>query len=242
MEFPHHENEIAQSEAKTGKKFVNYWLHNGFVTVGKKEEKMSKSLHNFVTVHDLIKIVDPQVLRFFMASVQYRRQINYSKENLAQAKTILDRFKNTLLNINYRLEEDTETKADPKLTEAIANTKVEFEKAMDDDFNVQNALAAIYDLLPIINANAALDNVDKDALSNFKEEFIKWLSIFGIDCEKLIKKEAGADDDKIDALVKERDEARKNKDWARSDEIRDQLKDLGVTIQDTPQGTRWTRE
>ena len=242
LEFPHHENEIAQSEAKTGKKFVNYWLHNGFVTVGKKEEKMSKSLHNFVTVHDLIKIVDPQVLRFFMASVQYRRQINYSKENLAQAKTILDRFKNTLLNINYRLEEDTETKADPKLTEAIANTKVEFEKAMDDDFNVQNALAAIYDLLPIINANAALDNVDKDALSNFKEEFIKWLSIFGIDCEKLIKKEAGADDDKIDALVKERDEARKNKDWARSDEIRDQLKDLGVTIQDTPQGTRWTRE
>lgn len=161
---------------------------------------------------------------------------------MAQAKTILDRFKNTLLNINYRLEEDTETKADPKLTEAIANTKVEFEKAMDDDFNVQNALAAIYDLLPIINANAALDNVDKDALSNFKEEFIKWLSIFGIDCEKLIKKEAGADDDKIDALVKERDEARKNKDWARSDEIRDQLKDLGVTIQDTPQGTRWTRE
>ena len=113
---------------------------------------------------------------------------------------------------------------------------------MDDDFNVQNALAAIYDLLPIINANAALDNVDNDALSNFKEEFIKWLSIFGIDCEKLIKKEAGADDDKIDALVKERDEARKNKDWARSDEIRDQLKDLGVTIQDTPQGTRWTRE
>nr|WP_242368766.1 cysteine--tRNA ligase [Lactobacillus intestinalis] len=242
LEFPHHENEIAQSEAKTGKKFVNYWLHNGFVTVGKKEEKMSKSLYNFVTVHDLIKTVDPQVLRFFMASVQYRRQINYSEENLAQAKTILDRFKNTLLNINYRLEEDTETKADPKLTEAIANTKVEFEKAMDDDFNVQNALAAIYDLLPIINANAALDNVDKDALSNFKEEFIKWLSIFGIDCEKLIKKEAGADDDKIDALVKERDEARKNKDWARSDEIRDQLKDLGVTIQDTPQGTRWTRE
>ena len=113
---------------------------------------------------------------------------------------------------------------------------------MDDDFNVQNALAAIYDLLPIINANAALGNVDKKALSNFKEEFIKWLSIFGIDCEKLIKKEASADDDKIDALVKERDEARKNKDWARSDEIRDQLKDLGVTIQDTPQGTRWTRE
>ena len=242
LEFPHHENEIAQSEAKTGKKFVNYWLHNGFVTVGKKEEKMSKSLYNFVTVHDLIKTVDPQVLRFFMASVQYRRQINYSEENLAQAKTILDRFKNTLLNINYCLEEDTETKADPKLTEAIANTKVEFEKAMDDDFNVQNALAAIYDLLPIINANAALDNVDKDALSNFKEEFIKWLSIFGIDCEKLIKKEAGADDDKINALVKERDEVRKNKDWARSDEIRDQLKNLGVTIQDTPQGTRWTRE
>ena len=103
LEFPHHENEIAQSEAKTGKKFVNYWLHNGFVTVGKDQEKMSKSLHNFVTVHDILKEVDPQVLRFFMASVQYRRQINYSEENLKQAATILDRFKNTLTNIRKNM-------------------------------------------------------------------------------------------------------------------------------------------
>jgi len=109
LEFPHHENEIAQSEAATGKKFVHYWMHNGFVTVGTSQEKMSKSLHNFVTVHDLLQKIDPQVLRFFMASVQYRRQINYSSDNLKQAQVILQRFKNTLINVAYRLKDNSES-------------------------------------------------------------------------------------------------------------------------------------
>nr|WP_157046765.1 cysteine--tRNA ligase [Lactobacillus kalixensis] len=242
LEFPHHENEIAQSEAKTGKKFVNYWLHNGFVTVGKDQEKMSKSLHNFVTVHDILKKVDPQVLRFFIASVQYRRQINYSEENLEQAKNILDRFKNTLTNINFRLQDDTEAKQSDELRKAVAQTKENFDLAMDDDFNVQNALTAIYDVLPVVNANTNLANVDKEALENFKQDLSEWLSIFGIDCEKLAARQEATNDDEIDNLVKERDEARKNKDWARSDEIRDQLKEMGITIQDTPQGTRWSRD
>lgn len=242
LEFPHHENEIAQSEAKTGKKFVNYWLHNGFVTVGKDQEKMSKSLHNFVTVHDILKKVDPQVFRFFIASVQYRRQINYSEENLEQAKNILDRFKNTLTNINFRLQDDTEAKQSDELRKAVAQTKENFDLAMDDDFNVQNALTAIYDVLPVVNANTNLANVDKEALENFKQDLSEWLSIFGIDCEKLAARQEATNDDEIDNLVKERDEARKNKDWARSDEIRDQLKEMGITIQDTPQGTRWSRD
>lgn len=242
LEFPHHENEIAQSEAKTGKKFVNYWLHNGFVTVGKDQEKMSKSLHNFVTVHDILREVDPQVLRFFMASVQYRRQINYSAENLAQAATILDRFKNTLTNINYRLADDTASEESAELARAIMATNEKFEQAMDDDFNVQNALTAIYDLLPVVNANANAARADKQELQKFKEKLASWLLVFGVDTNKLCVKNAGSNDDEIDALVKKRDEARANKDWATSDQIRDQLKEMGITIQDTPQGTRWTRD
>ena len=242
LELPHHENEIAQSEAKTGKKFVNYWLHNGFVTVGKDQEKMSKSLHNFVTVHDILKEVDPQVLRFFMASVQYRRQINYSEENLKQAATILDRFKNTLTNINYRLEDDTASEAVPDLAKAIEETEQKFVTAMDDDFNVQNALTAIYDLLPAVNANANSEKADKETLTLFEKKLAAWLLVFGVDTEKLCAQNAGSNDDEIEELVKKRDEARANKDWATSDKLRDQLKEMGITIQDTPQGTRWTRD
>lgn len=242
LEFPHHENEIAQSEAKTGKKFVNYWLHNGFVTVGKDQEKMSKSLHNFVTVHDILKEVDPQVLRFFMASVQYRRQINYSEENLKQAATILDRFKNTLTNINYRLEDDTASEAAPDLAKAIEETEQKFVTAMDDDFNVQNALTAIYYLLPAVNANANSEKADKETLTLFEKKLAAWLLVFGVDTEKLCAQNAGSNDDKIEELVKKRDEARANKDWATSDKLRDRLKEMGITIQDTPQGTRWTRD
>ena len=242
LEFPHHENEIAQSEAKTGKKFVSYWLHNGFVTVGKDQEKMSKSLHNFVTVHDILKEVDPQVLRFFMASVQYRRQINYSEENLKQAATILDRFKNTLTNINYRLDDDTVSENDPNLAKAIEETEQKFVTAMDDDFNVQNALTAIYDLLPVVNANANSEKADKKTLELFEKKLAAWLLVFGVDTEKLCAQSAGSNDDEIEELVKQRDKARANKDWATSDKLRDQLKEMGITIQDTPQGTRWTRD
>ena len=242
LEFPHHENEIAQSEAKTGKKFVSYWLHNGFVTVGKDQEKMSKSLHNFVTVHDILKEVDPQVLRFFMASVQYRRQINYSEENLKQAATILDRFKNTLTNINYRLDDDTVSENDPNLAKAIEETEQKFVTAMDDDFNVQNALTAIYDLLPVVNANANSEKADKKTLELFEKKLAAWLLVFGVDTEKLCAQSTGSNDDEIEELVKKRDEARANKDWATSDKLRDQLKEMGITIQDTPQGTRWTRD
>ena len=242
LEFPHHENEIAQSEAATGKKFVHYWMHNGFVTVGADQEKMSKSLHNFVTVHEIIKEVDPQVLRFFMASVQYRRQINYSEENLKQAQTILQRFKNTLINLNYRLKDGTSNVEDANLREILAKTETDFVTAMDDDFNVQNALTAIYDLLPVLNANIAAESVDKDALTKAQSLLTDWLGIFGIDITELIKQNETQGDEEIVALIEQRDEARKNKDWAKSDQLRDQLKEMGVIIEDTPQGTRWIRE
>lgn len=242
LEFPHHENEIAQSEAVTGKTFVHYWMHNGFVTVGADAEKMSKSLHNFVTVHDLLQEVDPQVLRFFMASVQYRRQINYSAENLKQAQIILQRFKNTFNNLEYRLKDESDSEKSESLNAKIKDTEQKFITAMDDDFNVQNALTAIYDLLPEINANINAKNADKDALKKAAKLLTSWLAIFGIDVQRLITAENQNDDEQVQRLIKKREEARKNKDWAQSDALRDELKQMGITIEDTPQGTRWLRE
>lgn len=243
LEFPHHENEIAQSEAATGKEFVHYWMHNGFVTVGATQEKMSKSLHNFITVHSLLNEIDPQVLRFFMASVQYRRPINYSKENLEQAANILQRFKNTVNNLDYRLTNDQDSKESSELRAAITKTEKDFIAAMDDDFNVQNALTAIYDLLPVVNANTNERFADDDALKHVRELLDKWLAIFGINLSKLTTQDKVQDDDEeVIMLIKQREEARKNKDWAKSDELREQLKALGIIVEDTPQGTRWVRE
>ena len=242
LEFPHHENEIAQSEAVTGKTFVHYWMHNGFVTVGADAEKMSKSLHNFVTVHDLLQEVDPQVLRFFMASVQYRRQINYSAENLKQAQIILQRFKNTFNNLEYRLKDESVSEKSESLAAKIKDTEQKFITAMDDDFNVQNALTAIYDLLPEINANINAKNADKDALKKAAKLLTSWLAVFGIDRQRLITAENQNDDEQVQRLIKKREEARKNRDWAQSDALRDELKQMGITVEDTPQGTRWLRE
>ena len=242
LEFPHHENEIAQSEAVTGKTFVHYWMHNGFVTVGSDAEKMSKSLHNFVTVNDLLQEVDPQVLRFFMASVQYRRQINYSAENLKQAQIILQRFKNTFNNLEYRLKDESFSEKSESLAAKIKDTEQKFITAMDDDFNVQNALTAIYDLLPEINANINAKNADKDALKKAAKLLTSWLAVFGIDRQRLITAENQNDDEQVQRLIKKREEARKNRDWAQSDALRDELKQMGITVEDTPQGTRWLRE
>lgn len=242
LEFPHHENEIAQSEAVTGKTFVHYWMHNGFVTVGADAEKMSKSLHNFVTVHDLLQEVDPQVLRFFMASVQYRRQINYSAENLKQAQIILQRFKNTFNNLEYRLKDESVSEKSESLAAKIKDTEQKFITAMDDDFNVQNALTAIYDLLPEINANINAKNADKGALKKAAKLLTSWLAVFGIDVQRLITTENQNNDEQVLRLIKKREKARKNKDWAQSDALRDELKQMGITVEDTPQGTRWLRE
>ena len=237
LEFPHHENEIAQSEAKTGKKFVNYWMHNGFVTVGKKQEKMSKSLHNFVTVHDILKQIDPQVLRFYMSSVQYRRPINYSEDGLKQAETVLKRYQNTLRNLDARLEDKQDTLEDSTLRDNLTQAKAEFIEAMDDDFNVQNALSIMYDLASTLNTHLQKEQVDKPALKKAKKLLLDWLEIFGVS----FNEKQAENDDEIGALVAQREEARKNKDWAESDHLRDELQAKGIVIEDTPQGTRWHR-
>lgn len=237
LEFPHHENEIAQSEAATGKKFVNYWMHNGFVTVGKKQEKMSKSLHNFVTVHDILQRIDPQVLRFYMSSVQYRRPINYSDEGLEQASASLERFKNLLRNAQQRVKSDADTQEDHEFRTVLKQSYQDFVEAMDDDFNVQNALSAIYDLVSKANTHLQKEVIDKDALNEMVDQLTDWLQIFGIE----FSQDADEADSEIEALIEQRKQAREEKDWAKSDAIRDQLKDMGIIVEDTPQGMRWHR-
>lgn len=212
-------------------------MHNGFVTVGKKQEKMSKSLHNFVTVHDILKQIDPQVLRFYMSSVQYRRPINYSEDGLKQAETVLKRYQNTLRNLDARLDDENERLEDNGLRDDLTQAKAEFIEAMDDDFNVQNALSIMYDLATTLNNHLQKDQVDKPALKRAKKLLIAWLEIFGVS----FKEEQAENDDEIEKLIAQRDEARKNKDWAESDRLRDELQAKGIVIEDTPQGTRWHR-
>lgn len=237
LEFPHHENEIAQSEAKTGQKFANYWMHNGYVTIGENDEKMSKSLGNFVTVHDLIKEVDPQVLRFFMATTQYRRPIRYSETTLKEAATNLQRLRITLENAEFRKQSAEAQLADDadRLAE-LAELETRFVAEMDDDFNAANGITIAYELAKWLNTyseGAASEAVLTAAITKLTD----WLAIFGIYFapEELL-------DDEVEQLIAERDQARAQRNFQRSDEIRDLLKEQGIVLEDTPQGTRWRRE
>lgn len=238
LEFPHHENEIAQSEAENGQQFVRYWMHNGFVTIGKDNEKMSKSLNNFITVHDIIKEVDPQVLRFFMATTQYRRPIQYSEDNLTDAQNNLDHIQTAYDNLTYR-EQDAQAGGDDAVDAKLADFKQRFTTAMDDDINVQNGIAVVYELVKYANVYAQEDQVHADALAALKTTLATLMSIFGV---KLTASDNQINDDQIKQLIEERNEARKNKDFARSDQIRDDLKKQGIILEDTPQGTRYKKE
>ena len=237
LEFPHHENEIAQSESKTGHKFVNYWMHNGFVTIGKENEKMSKSLGNFVTVHDLVKKVDPQVIRFFMATTHYRRPVQYTEENLAEAKTNLEKLTTAYRNLDYRMKDASEISVDEAVQQQFEQLVNDYEKAMDDDFNVQNAMTSLYEFAKLMNVYAEKGQVSKDFAKAMLAKFEALTQIIGI---KMPKQELL--DEEIEKLIQERTEARANKDYARSDEIRDELKCQGIILEDTAQGTRWRRE
>ena len=236
LEFPHHENEIAQSEAKTGKTFSNYWMHNGFVTVGDENEKMSKSLGNFVTVHDIIKEMDPQILRLFMATTQYRRPIQYTREHLTEAGNNLAKLQNAFANLNYRYADAIDGE-DPEIAMRVKELTDDFNQAMDDDFNAQNGIAVVYELTKVLNVYSERETVKRNSLDLLKARFIELVSIFGIKLE-----ETKLEDETIKQLITQRDQARENKDFQRSDEIRDQLKDQGIILEDTPQGTRWKRE
>lgn len=236
LEFPHHENEIAQSEAKTGKKFARYWLHNGFVTIGEEDQKMSKSLGNFVTVHDLLKGVNPQVIRFFMSTTQYRRPIRYSSTNLNEAKVNLNKLQTAYENLSYRLKDSVEGN-DKEVEVNFANLEKDFVKVMDDDFNVQNGISVVYEMAKQLNVYSEKEKVYTDTINNLINTYKKVVEIFGIS----FSEEKELLDDTIEQLIQERNEARKNKNFKRSDEIRDLLKEQGIILEDTAQGTRWKR-
>ena len=235
LEFPHHENEIAQSEAKTGERFANYWMHNGYVTVGETDEKMSKSLGNFVTVHEMLTKLDPQILRFFMATTQYRRPIRYSDATIKDAESNLQKLKNTVENLQFRLE-TAGAAADPERSAVIKEYNERFIFEMDDDFNTANGITVVYEFAKWINQYLTETTVSAEILNQAAQQLHDWLAIFGIyfTQDELL-------DAEIDALMLERDQARREKNFARSDEIRDLLKEQGIVLEDTPQGTRWRR-
>ncbi|MGC6769036.1 cysteine--tRNA ligase [Enterococcus sp. LJL51] len=238
LEFPHHENEIAQSEAKTGKTFANYWMHNGYVTIGEEEEKMSKSLGNFVTVHELIKEVDPQILRFFMATTQYRRPVRYSEATVKDAAANYQKLKIAFENLSFRKEAAEETLADDAVRlEQLNLLKERFIKEMDDDFNTANGITVVYELAKWMNEYSGETAVSQNVLQQALSLYTELLTVFGIllTPEELV-------DDEVDQLIEERNQARKDRNFARSDEIRDLLKDQGIILEDTQQGTRWRRE
>lgn len=237
LEFPHHENEIAQSEAKTNQTFANYWMHNGYVTIGDEDEKMSKSLGNFVTVHELAEEVDPQILRFFMATTQYRRPIRYSETTINEAGVNLQKLKIAFDNLKFRkATAENELSEDKQKMIELEELEQRFINEMDDDFNTANGITIVYELAKWMNQYSEQATVSFIIIEKALDKFTQWLSIFGI----LFSKEELVDDE-IDQLMEERNQARKDKDFARSDEIRDLLKNQGIILEDTAQGTRWRR-
>lgn len=235
LAFPHHENEIAQSEAKTGHPFAHYWMHNGFVTMD--NEKMSKSLGNFVLVHDIIKQVDPQILRFFMATTQYRRPISYSMTTIEEAKNNLAKLRNAYENVGHRLKDAVESiGTDEEKLAQLDQFKQDFIREMDDDFNAANGITVVYELAKTMNIYSEQAEVSKVVLEAMRELMSELLQVFGITFE-----EDTLLDEKIEQLIVERNEARAAKNFQRSDEIRDLLKAEGIILDDTPQGTRWKR-
>lgn len=236
LAFPHHENEIAQSEALNEQTFANYWMHNGYMNID--DEKMSKSLGNFILTRDLIKQHDPTIVRFFMLSVHYRSPINFTDELLNSAKNSFERIKIAYENLEHRKQSSMNlTTNNEEWLERIQQLKEAFETAMDDDFNTAKAISVIFDLTKEANVYLQQDQTSTTVLEAFQEQIITLLNVLGIE----LKQEEEMLDEDIEALIEERNNARKNRNFARADEIRDLLKEKNIILEDTPQGTRWRR-
>ena len=235
--FPHHENEIAQSEAANDKPFARYWMHNAFLNIDNR--KMSKSLGNFFTVREISEKYDLQVLRFFMLSAHYRSPLNFSADLMEAAKNGYERIVTSVDNLKFLLEKaaDAEMSEEEKqlVTEA-QGFETKFDEAMDDDFNTADALAAIFELVKFVNSNAKADS-SKAFLEALKQEIVTLSDICGL----IVDKKAEMLDSDIEALIEERQAARKAKNFARADEIRDELLAKGIVLEDTREGVKWKR-
>ena len=235
--FPHHENEIAQSEAANGKPFAKYWMHNGFLNIDNK--KMGKSLGNFFTVRDIGEKYDLQVLRFFMLSAHYRSPLNFSAELMEAAKNGLERIVTCVSNLSFLMEnaQNQEMSAEEREQREEAQGFItKFDAAMDDDFNTADAISAIFELVKYANTCAA-ESSSRAFLQALKEEIVALADICGLEVEK--KQELL--DEEIEALIGERQEARKAKNFARADEIRDELLGRGIVLEDTREGVKWKK-
>ena len=235
--FPHHENEIAQSEAANGKTFAKYWMHNAFLNIDNK--KMSKSAGNFFTVRDISEKYDLQVLRFFMLSAHYRSPLNFSADLMAAAQSGYDRIVTSVSNLNYLLDNaisDTMSEEEGALFAEAKKYIAQFDEAMDDDFNTADAIAAIFELVKFVNTNTNAQS-SKAFLQELKDEILLLSDICGLIVEK---KQEMLDAD-IEALIEERQAARKAKNFARADEIRNELLEKGIILEDTREGVKWKR-
>ena len=235
--FPHHENEIAQSEAANGKEFARYWMHNAFLNIDNR--KMSKSLGNFRTVREISEQYDLQVLRFFMLSAHYRSPLNFSAELMEASKNGLERILNATDNLKHLIASVAAEEMSAEEKEAFSKTDVyveEFEKAMDDDFNTADAIAAIFELVKYANTTATAES-SKEYLQSLLDRIVKLGDVLGL---ILDKKEELLDAD-IEKLIEERQAARKAKDFARADAIRDELLEKGIILKDTREGVQWKK-
>jgi len=241
--FPHHEAEIHQSECYMGKgPFAKYWIHNGFLTIDKR--KMSKSLGNFFTIKEVLERFTPKTIRFFILNTQYRRPIDFSDKHLEEAGKAHDRIGNSIVNARQAMEKASDQGDDLGLGEALKEASKVFEESMDDDFNTREALAGVFVLARKINEALSKGTPNKGALKDVLDFFIDIGDVFGMFKEEALDHMAegiGPSDDEVVAMLKKREEARKAKDWAKADEIRDKLKELGIIIEDHKEGVRWRR-
>lgn len=236
LQFPHHENEIAQSETLTGKPFANYWLHNGMITVDNK--KMSKSEGNFFTIKDVAQEYDLEVLRFFLLSSHYRSPINFSREVMDHTEKGLERLYNSKKNLEYLLEkaDDRElNEEENKIIDNILKHKEHFIQGMEDDLNTADAIAAIFELVKYINTNIDEDS-NRIVVKKAYDILMELAGVLGI-----LSNEEEILEEEILELIEKRSEARKNKDYGLADEIRDKLKDRGIVLEDTQDGVKWKR-
>lgn len=235
--FPHHENEIAQSEAANDAPFAKYWMHNGYINVD--NVKMSKSLGNFKTVREIANVYGYEVIRYFLISSHYRSPINYSIDIIEQCQSALDRLYTCRESLDFAIKNaKSDISDDEKILNLIASAKDEFIKAMDDDLNTADGIAAVFDLVSTINTEIINKEVSLNVCKKAAEMFDELTGVLGL----VYNRKSNEIDDDIEKLIEQRQTARANKDWATADKIRDELKAKGIILKDTPQGVTWTKE